>query len=138
MIGNLVSYGRKSANFNRPSHRMTPSSSRHGLSFINWLFFGIGFPELKAVYSSRKTSRYAKLTISSSASLISSGNSSILAVLLSLLCMLCNTLLTLVTLFSLLRVLEPNASNWKTVSDEVSTLLVCSVSVQLLSEGYTS
>ena len=95
MMGNLVSYWRKSANFNRPSLRITPSSSMQGLSVINWLFFGIGFPELKASYSSQKASRRAKRTISSSASCIPSGNSSILAFLLSLLCMLCNTLLTL-------------------------------------------
>ena len=94
-MGNLVSYWRKSANFNRPSLRITPSSSMQGLSVINWLFFGIGFPELKASYSSRKASRCAKRTISSSASFIPSGNSSILAFLLSLLRMLCNTLLTL-------------------------------------------
>ena len=95
MIGNLVSYGRKSANFNRPSHRMMPSSSMQGFSFINWLFFEIGFPDLNAVYSSQNASRCAKHTISSSASFISSGNSSILAFLLSLLRMLSNTLLSL-------------------------------------------
>ena len=95
MIGNLVSYGRKSANFNRPSHRMMPSSWNQGFSFINWLFFEIGFPDLKAVYSSQNASRCAKRTISSSTSFISSGNSSILAFLLSLLRMLSNTLLTL-------------------------------------------
>ena len=33
--GNLVSYGRKSANFIRPSLRITPSSSMQELSFIN-------------------------------------------------------------------------------------------------------
>ena len=95
MIGNLVSYGRKFANFNRPSLRITPSSSMQGLSFINWLFFGIGFPELKAAYPSRKAWRCAKRTISSSAPFISSGCSSILAFLLSLSRMLCSTLLTL-------------------------------------------
>ena len=95
MIGNLVSYGRKFANFNRPSLRITPSSSMQGLSVINWLFFGIGFPELKAAYSSRKAWRCAKRTISSSAPFISSGYSSILAFLLSLSRMLCSTLLTL-------------------------------------------
>ena len=95
MMGNLVSYWRKSANFNRPSLRITPSSSMQGLSVINWLFFVIGFPELKASYSSQKASRCAKRTISSSASFIPSGNSSILAFLLSLLRMLCSTLLTL-------------------------------------------
>ena len=94
MIGNLVSYGRKSANFNQPSHRMMPSSSIQGFSFINWLFFEIGF-YLNAVYSSQNASRCAKRIISSSASFISSGNSSILAFLLSLLRMLSNTLLTL-------------------------------------------
>ena len=35
MIGNLVWYGRKSANFIRPSLRITPSSSMQELSFIN-------------------------------------------------------------------------------------------------------
>ena len=94
MIGNLVSYGRKSANVNRPSHRMMPSSSMQGFGFINWLFFEIGFPDLKAVYSSQNASRCAKRTISSSASFISSSNSSIFAFLLSLLRMLSNTLLT--------------------------------------------
>ena len=95
MIGNLVSYGRKFANFNRPSLRITPSSSMQGLGFINWLFFGIGFPKLKAAYPSRKAWRCAKRTISSSAPFISSGCSSILAFLLSLSRMLCSTLLTL-------------------------------------------
>ena len=66
-----------------------------GFSFINWLFFEIGFPDLKTVYSSQNASRCAKSTISSSGSFISSGNSSILAFLLSLLRMLSNTLLTL-------------------------------------------
>ena len=94
-MGNLVSCWRKSANFNRPSLRITPSSSMQGLSVINWLFFGISFPELKASYSSQKASRCAKRTISSSASFIPLGNSSILAFLLSLLRMLCNTILTL-------------------------------------------
>lgn len=95
MTGNLVSYERKSANVNRPSHRMMPSSFMQGFSFINWLFFEIGFPDLKAVYSSQNASRCAKRTISSSASFISSSNSSIFAFLLSLLRMLSNTLLTL-------------------------------------------
>ena len=82
-------------NFNQPSLRITPSSPMQGLSFINWLFFGIGFLELKAASSLRKASHSATRSISSSASFISSSNSSILAFLLSLLRMLCSTLLTL-------------------------------------------
>ena len=39
------------------THRMTPSSSMHGLSLINWLFCGIGLPKLEAAYSSRNASR---------------------------------------------------------------------------------
>ena len=77
---------------------ITPNNSiivEQGLSVINWLFFGIGFPELKAAYPSRKAWRCAKRTISSSAPFISSGCSSILAFLLSLSRMLCSTLLTL-------------------------------------------
>ena len=71
---------------------MTPSSSMHGLSLINC---GIGLPKLKAAYSSRNASRCSKLTISSSASFISSGNNSMPAFRSSLLRRLCNTLLTL-------------------------------------------
>ena len=65
------------------------------LSLINWLFCGIGLPKLKAAYSSRNASRCTKLTISSSASFISSGDNSMPAFLSSLLRRLCNTLLTL-------------------------------------------
>ena len=122
MIGNLVSYGRKSANFNRPLHRMTTSSSRHGLSFINWLFFAIGFPELTAVPSALFPLQHL-LFLSATVPYLQ-------------FCCLCCACWA--ALFSLLRVLEPNASNWKTVSDQVPSLLMCcSVSVQLLSEGYT-
>ena len=115
--GEIYSSGRKSANVNRPSHRMMPSSSMQGFSFINWLFFEIGFPDLKAVYSSQNASRCAKRTISSSASFISSSNSSIFAFLLSLLRMLSNTLLTLACTRSKRIQLE-------NCSDQVSTLPV--------------
>ena len=74
---------------------MTPSSSMQGLSLINWLCCGVGFPKLKAVNLSRNVSHCAKLTISSSASYNFSGNNSRLAFLLSLLHMLCSTLLGL-------------------------------------------
>ena len=130
MIGNLVSYGRKPANFNRPSLRITPSSSIQGLSVINWLFFGIGFPALRAAYSSWKVSRCALFPLQ---------HPLFLRATVPYLHSCCLCCACCVVLFSLSRILEPNASNWNTVSDQVSILLVCcSVSVYFLSEGYTS
>ena len=110
---------------------MTPSSSMHGLSLINWLFRGIGLPKLKAAYSSRNVSRCAKLSPLQHPLLLRATIR--YPPFCRLYCAVC------AALFSLLRALEPNVPSWKTASDQVSTLHRCFyVSVQLLSEGYTS
>ena len=65
-----------SANWSRPLHRITPRSSNQGHTLLSELFLGISFPFDSAMYSSGKAANCAWLTISSSASSISSYNSS--------------------------------------------------------------